>query len=285
MIICYHHPSGVCTVPDATGSCRKHSGGRFPLNRLFHSGWCNNNSFTLLAFITWRHMRSQAPLIRRIITTSCVQSLCHAQRAFCVHGWGICGSRSRAIYLLSDVLTEARRNMNIITSTFVNKERDSLWTASRDFPLASSNSEKSQWDLCLYLKVKHFPLNFQGIFAPNYNCCNWIFYFYFLFNSSFRCLLTKPCRTKLDVYNCTCGLGIKAPDHGPRGSQRRATALKGGVQHLRIMFTGEGRMDHGADRLGQQSGLRAAGWSGSGIWPGCKFPILTRLELVIYQTG
>lgn len=76
MIICYYCPSGACTALDATGRCRKHSCGCFPLNRLmFHSMWCNSNSFTLLAFIMYRHMRSQAPLTRLIITTSCAELL------------------------------------------------------------------------------------------------------------------------------------------------------------------------------------------------------------------
>lgn len=74
----------------------------------------------------------------------------------------------------------------------------------------------------------------------------------------------------------TCGLWMKAHDRVPSGTWRRVTALNGGVEHLRMfMFTREGRTDHGTDRLGQQSELKGAGWSGSGIWPGCKIHILT----------
>lgn len=51
-------------------------------------------------------------------------------------------------------------------------------------------------------------------------------------------------------------LRIKAHDRVPSGARRRVTALNGEVQHLRITFASEGRMDHGNVQIG------AAVWVG-----------------------
>lgn len=48
------------------------------------------------------------------------------------------------MYLLGEILTEATKDMNIIVNIFVKKKHNDLGAGSRDFPLGSFSSEKSQ---------------------------------------------------------------------------------------------------------------------------------------------
>lgn len=179
----------VVHVPDA--KALKHSEcRRFPLNRpAFHSVWCNN-SIMMLAFIMYRHMHSQAPLTRLIINTSCAEPLSCTVCLLC--------PRLRRLW------KQEPRNLPF--------ERHSCWGNGRDEYYRQHICKEERWrplnwkpwfsfsflhfkKVSTVYKLKRFPLSFQVIFALKYNYCNCISV---KLNSSFRCLFTKPRRTKLD---------------------------------------------------------------------------------------
>lgn len=136
LIICYYCPSGACTW------CSRQMWKALRM-------WMFPLGETNVSFCVMQQQLLHATSIHHVPTHSLpgsahtsdhkylmrlVLSLCHAQRALCVHGWGICGSRSCAIYLLSNIFTKVTEDMNI----FAKKKCDDLWNGSRDFPLASS---------------------------------------------------------------------------------------------------------------------------------------------------
>lgn len=137
-------------LPDAPARCRKHSEQEhFLLNGpLSRSTWCNSHTFTLLEFIMYQHMRSQAPLTRLIIDIWAVEP-------FVMHNLSFVSMAEASMVIVTVQLPLSKIvNINIVINIFVQKECVCLWIGSEAviFPVTFSSSEKTHLDLCTYPK-------------------------------------------------------------------------------------------------------------------------------------